>query len=99
MGIAAFLVWEKGMQLRTARTALGWFLVQLVLNALWTPVFFGLHHIGWAFAVIVMLWVAIAVVMYCFSRVSETAAILLVPYLLWVSFATVLNGSIWRLNG
>jgi translocator protein len=98
MGVAAFLVWRKGLQLRTVRIALGWFLVQLVLNTLWTPIFFGLHHIGWAFAVIVLLWVAIAVAMYCFSRVSTTAAILLVPYLLWVSFATVLNGSIWRLN-
>jgi len=98
MGIAAFLVWQKGLQLKAVRIALGWFLVQLILNALWTPVFFGLQRIGWALAVIVLLWVAIAVSMYCFSRVSKTAVILLIPYLLWVSFATVLNGSIWRLN-
>jgi tryptophan-rich sensory protein len=98
MGVAAFLVWQKGVQLRAVRIALGWFLVQLVLNALWTPVFFGLHQIGWAFAVIVLLWVAIVVVMYCFSRISQTGAVLLVPYLLWVSFATILNGAIWWLN-
>ena len=99
MGVAAFLVWQKGLRLTTVRMALGWFLVQLVLNALWTPVFFGLHRIGWALVVIVLLWAAIAIAMYCFFRVSRTAAILLVPYLLWVSFATVLNGSFWRLNG
>jgi len=98
MGIAAFLVWQKGAQLRMVRIALGWFLAQLVLNALWTPVFFGLHQIGWAFAVIVLLWAAIVVTMYCFSRVSKTGAVLLVPYLLWVSFATVPNGAIWWLN-
>jgi len=98
MGVAAFLVWQKGMQLRKVRIALGWFLAQLVLNALWTPVFFGLHQIGWAFAVIVLLWVAIVVTLWCFSRVSQTGAVLLVPYWLWVSFATVLNGAIWRLN-
>jgi benzodiazapine receptor len=80
------------------RIALAWFLVQLILNALWTPVFFVLHQIGWAFVVIVLLWAAIVVAMYCFSQVSKTGAVLLVPYLLWVSFATVLNGAIWWLN-
>jgi translocator protein len=98
MGVAAFLVWQKGWQLRRVRIALGWFLVQLILNALWTPVFFGLHQIGWALVVIVLLWTVIGVTMYCFSRVSKTGVILLVPYLLWVSFATVLNGAIWWLN-
>jgi benzodiazapine receptor len=99
MGVAAFLVWQKGVQLKIVRIALGWFLAQLVLNALWTPVFFGLHQIGWALTVIVLLWAAILATMSCFSRVSQTGAVLLVPYLLWVSFATVLNGAIWRLNG
>lgn len=98
MGVAAFLVWQKGVQLRLVRIALGWFLVQLVLNALWSPVFFGLHQIGWALVVIVLLWIAIVITIYHFSRVSQMGAVLLVPYLLWVSFATVLNGAIWRLN-
>jgi translocator protein len=98
MGVAAFLVWQKGMQLRMVRIALGWFLAQLFLNALWTPVFFGLHQIGWAFVVIVLLWAAIVVTMYGSSRVSKTAVVFLVPYLLWVSFATILNGAIWWLN-
>ena len=98
MGVAAFLIWQKGVQFRMIRIALRWFLVQLVLNALWTPVFFGLHQIGWAFVVIVLLWIAIVVTTYCFARVSKTGAALLVPYLLWVSFAAVLNGAIWWLN-
>ncbi|MGE5294984.1 MAG: TspO/MBR family protein [Solirubrobacterales bacterium] len=98
MGVAAFLVWQKGIQLKMVRIALGWFLVQLILNTLWSPVFFGLHQIGWALAVIVVLWIAIVVTLYCFSRASRAAAALLIPYLLWVSFATVLNGSIWWLN-
>jgi benzodiazapine receptor len=98
MGVAAFLVWERGLGVRLVRIALVWFLVQLVLNAAWTPVFFGLHRIGLAVVVIVLLWVAIVVTMYYFFRVSRSAGILLVPYLLWVSFATVLNASIWYLN-
>jgi tryptophan-rich sensory protein len=98
MGVAAFLVWQRGLGSRPVRTALVWFLVQLALNAAWTPVFFGLHRIGLALLVIVLLWAVIVVTMYYFFRVSRPAGLLLVPYLLWVSFATVLNASIWHLN-
>jgi tryptophan-rich sensory protein len=98
MGVAAFLVWQKGLGSRLVRIALAWFLVQLGLNAAWTPVFFGLHRIGLALLVIALLWVAIVGTMYYFLRVSRPAGLLLVPYLLWVSFATVLNASIWHLN-
>jgi benzodiazapine receptor len=98
MGVAAFLVWRKGLQSRAVRVALVWFLVQLVLNAVWSPVFFGWHRIGWALVVVVLLWAAIVVTIRYFLQVSRAAAILLVPYLLWVSFATVLNAAIWRLN-
>ncbi len=98
MGMAAFLVWQRGLGSRIVRIALVWFLVQLALNAAWTPVFFGLHRIGLALVVIVLLWGAILVTMYYFLRVSRSAGMLLVPYLLWVSFATVLNASIWHLN-
>jgi benzodiazapine receptor len=98
MGVAAFLVWQKGLGVAAVKVALGWFLVQLVLNASWTPVFFGLHRTGLALAVIVLLWVAIVITLFSFLRVSRIAAVLLLPYLLWVSFATVLNASIWRLN-
>ena len=98
MGVAAFLVWRRGLDRRVARVALVWFLVQLVLNASWTPVFFGLHRIGLALLVILLLWAAIVVTLYHFLRVSRVAGLLLVPYLLWVSFAAVLNASIWHLN-
>jgi benzodiazapine receptor len=98
MGVAAFLVWQKGLGTRVVRIALLWFLVQLALNAAWTPVFFGLHRIGLAVAVIVLLWAAILVTMYYFFRVARSAGMLLVPYLFWVSFAAVLNAAIWHLN-
>lgn len=98
MGIAAFLVWQRGLDVAAVRVALAWFLVQLGLNASWTPVFFGLHRIGLALVVILLLWAAIVITIFSFLRVSPIAAVLLLPYLLWVSFATVLNASIWCLN-
>ncbi len=98
MGVAAWLVWQEGLRFRAVRISLIWFLVQLALNALWSPVFFGLHRIGLALLVLVLLWVAIAVTMHHFFRVSRPAGWLLVPYLLWVSFAAALNISIWALN-
>jgi len=98
MGVAAFLVWQKGLGGTAVKIALVWFLVQLALNASWTPVFFGLHRPDLALIVIVLLWAAVAVTIVRFLRVSRPAALLLIPYLLWVSFATVLNASIWHLN-
>ncbi len=98
MGVAAFLVWQRGLGSRIVRIALVWFVVQLALNASWTPVFFGLQRIDLALLVIVLLWAAIIVTIYYFFRVSRPAGMLLIPYLLWVSFATVLNASIWHLN-
>lgn len=98
MGVAAFLVWQKGIALRLVRIALFWFLVQLVLNALWFPVFFGWHRIGLALLDIVLLWVAVAMTMHYFFRVVLAAGGLLLPYLGWVSFAAALNISIWSLN-
>jgi tryptophan-rich sensory protein len=74
------------------------FLVQLVLNAAWTPLFFGLHQPGLAFAEIVLLWVAIVATITLFQPVSRAAAWLLAPYLAWVSFAATLNFTLWRLN-
>jgi benzodiazapine receptor len=98
MGVAASLVWKEGLGRRPTRVALLWFLGQLVLNALWTPVFFGLRRIGSALAIIGLLWAALAVTVCRFVRVSRAAGLLLVPYLLWVSFAAILNASIWWLN-
>jgi len=98
MGIAAFLVWREG----ASRAGVGWALVlfagQLALNAVWTPVFFGLHSMGGALAIILLMWGAIVATIVAFWPISHAAAMLLIPYLLWVSFATVLNASFWMLN-
>jgi benzodiazapine receptor len=98
MGISAFLIWNKGLERSKVKVALGIFAVQLILNGLWTPIFFGLHLIGLALVEIVMLWGAILLTILAFWRVSKTAALLLVPYILWVSFAVLLNASLFLLN-
>jgi len=98
MGIAAFIVWRRGLAVAGVKAALLLFVVQLLLNALWSPVFFGVHSPSGGLAIILALWVAIVATIALSAGVSKAAAVLLVPYLLWVSFATVLNFSIWRLN-
>ena len=98
MGIAAFFVWRKGTQNRPVKIALIVFLVQLILNVLWLVVFFGLESPLSGLIVIVVLWVALLVTVLRFFKISRVASILLWPYLLWVTFAAVLNGSIWLLN-
>lgn len=98
MGVALFLVWRQGLNTPGVRVALIAFAVQLVLNALWSIIFFGMQSPGWAFVEIILLWLAIVVTLWTFWRVVPAAGWLLAPYLAWVSFATVLNGSIWILN-
>lgn len=97
MAVAAWLVWKRGGFAAQAKP-LGLFLAQLVLNAAWTPLFFGLHWMGLAFAEIIVLWLAIAATIAAFWSVSRVAAWLLAPYLAWVGFAAVLNGTLWWLN-
>ena len=80
------------------KTALTLFAIQLVLNGLWSVLFFGLHSPALAFAEILVLWVFIGATMVSFWRISPAAGLLLLPYQLWVTFAAVLNGSIWILN-
>jgi tryptophan-rich sensory protein len=94
MAIAAWLVWRRG----SARTALILFALQLALNAAWSQLFFGLHRIDLALIDIVLLLAAIVATALAFRRHSTAAALLLVPYIAWVSFATTLNFAIWRLN-
>jgi len=98
MGISAYLVWRKGLDSKPIRIVLVCFIVQLILNAIWTPLFFGLHSPLLGLIDIVLLLNAIIVTVFAFFKISRTAAILLVPYLAWVSFATVLNASIYLLN-
>jgi tryptophan-rich sensory protein len=98
MGIAAFLVWERGLEKPEVRKSLAIFLMQLLLNAVWSPVFFGLKNIGLSVAVIVLLWLAVLWTIRNFLQVSRVAGLILIPYLCWVSFAAALNIAILGLN-
>lgn len=97
MGIAAWLVW-KDAGFASVRKALGLFIAQFVINALWSWLFFAWHRGAWAFADIVVLWILIAWTALEFSRRRISAGVLLLPYLGWVTFATALCFSTWRLN-
>ena len=98
MGISAFIIWRRGIDHRRVREALIVFLIQLILNSLWSIVFFGLKSPLYGVIVIVALWMAILFTIFRFFKLSTTAGGLLFPYILWVSFAAVLNISIWVLN-
>ncbi len=97
MGVAAWLVWRKA-GFYGAPKALGLFLLQLVLNSLWSFLFFGVHQPGLAFIELSVLWLAILATTIAFWPISSWAGILLLPYLCWVGFAGFLNFEIWRLN-
>lgn len=97
MAVAAWLVWRQG-GLPGARLPLTLFGVQLLLNVLWSVIFFGLQNPSLAFGEVLILWAAIAATMVTFWRRSRVAGLLLAPYLAWVSFASALNFVIWRLN-
>lgn len=98
MGIAAFLVWRQGWEKREVRRGLAIFLLQLVLNIYWSYLFFGLFSPALALGDIVFLWLAILWTIRAFEKVSRRAAYLLVPYILWVSFAAYLNLAVVLLN-
>lgn len=98
MAVAAWIVWKEAGGFARARRPLAIYLVQLALNALWSPIFFGARNPGLAVLDIVLLWVAIAATIVAFAGRSRIAAVLLVPYLVWVSYAAALNVAIWRLN-
>jgi tryptophan-rich sensory protein len=98
IGIALFLVWRQGFDRRDVRFAILIFVVQLVLNVLWSLVFFGLHSILGGFIIIFVLWIAILANMIAFYVISKPAGLLFIPYLIWVSIASYLNYSILLLN-
>lgn len=98
MGIASYIVWKKGFERREVRIALGMFALQLILNVTWSLIFFGLQNPALAFLEIIALWLAIALTIVSFYRINKNAAYLLIPYILWVSFAMFLNYTIWSLN-
>lgn len=98
MGIAAWRIWCRRSASPQARAALILFAVQLGLNAIWSPVFFGAHAIELALVILIALGIALTATVIAFRRVDRTASLLLLPYLAWVTFATVLNASIVSLN-
>lgn len=98
MGVALYLVWRRRDKGSARKRALGLFGVQLALNAAWTPAFFGLQQPGLGLIVIALLLVAVIATILAFWPVAAVAAALLIPYLLWVAFATALNFEIWRNN-
>jgi tryptophan-rich sensory protein len=98
MGVAAFLIWKNGLERKDVKVALSIFGVQLILNAFWSIVFFGLHSLVWALASIIVLWLLIVWTIAAFYKISRPAAYMLLPYIAWVSFAMYLNYAIWALN-
>lgn len=98
MGISAGLVWAKGFYHIWVKTALYHFGLQLLLNALWSIVFFGFENPFWGMLIILNLLILLLFTMKWFNVVSKTAAYLLIPYFLWVCFATFLNYRIWEMN-
>ena len=98
MGIALYLVWKDDTGKPAKQTALLLFGVQLLLNFAWSFIFFYAAAPGWALVEIIIMWVAILLTILWFGKISSLAAWLLVPYICWVSFATVLNFYIWKLN-
>lgn len=98
MGVAAGMIWTSNSDEQTTKKALGFFAIQLGLNALWSYLFFGLHNPLLALIEIILLWLMIFETYNLFKKIHKTAGFLMLPYLVWVSFATILNASIWWLN-
>ncbi|MBL0183277.1 MAG: tryptophan-rich sensory protein [Chitinophagaceae bacterium] len=98
MGIALFLVWKSEAEKTVKQTAIILFAIQLALNFFWSFIFFKLQLPGWAFAEIILMWIMIFITILWFGKISSAAAWLLVPYISWVSFASVLNYAVWKLN-
>lgn len=99
MGIALWLVWKAEAPAKDKRIAYGLFAAQLVLNFFWSFIFFRMHETGWALVEIIIMWNLILLTILAFARFSSLASWLMVPYISWVSFATILNYTIWKLNG
>jgi translocator protein len=97
MAVAAWLVWRRGGFVRQ-RTPLTLFFVQLLLNAMWSPLCFGAKSLGLALVDIMFLWIALTATLIAFGKTFWPAGALLAPYLAWVTFATGLNFALWQLN-
>jgi tryptophan-rich sensory protein len=98
MGLSLYSVWKKGVKTKKSREAIYTFGVQLFLNAIWSPIFFGYRNIFLALVIIILLLFMIVKTIILFAKIDKLSAYLLYPYVAWVSFATILNFSIWILN-
>ena len=98
MGISLYLVWRRGLEDQQVKNALFIFVIQLILNVLWSAAFFGLQSPLSGLMEISILWISIAYTIMIFMKISRIAGLLLIPYIIWVSFAAILNFFIWRLN-
>lgn len=97
MGLAFFLIWRSPGE-KQKRTAIILFILQLVANFFWSFIFFDQHQVALALAEIIVLWLLILLTIFSFARINKVAAWLLMPYISWVSFAAILNYTIWQLN-
>ena len=98
MGIAVFFVWRNWLKVKGVLPAFIIFWIQLIVNILWSVIFFGFQSTFWGLVIIIILWFLILATIILFMRVSRVAGYLLIPYILWVSIATYLNFGIWQLN-
>lgn len=98
MGISLFLIWKQGLKNKKVKDVFILFIVHIFFNALWSILFFGLRNPFLAFIDIIVMWGTLAPVIVLSSKLNRYSPLLLVPYLFWISFALVLNFSIWKLN-
>ena len=98
MGISAATIWQKGIKNKKIKDAIYLFGIQLGLNAIWSPVFFGAKNLLLALVIIILMWIYILKTILAFRKIDKIASYLLYPYIAWVSFATVLNFAVWLLN-
>ena len=98
MGIALFLIWNKGLGRKNVKASINMFAIQLALNIVWSLIFFGIRMPLYAFIEIILLWIAIAATILLFWRIDRRAGAILVPYIVWVTIASALNLFIWILN-
>jgi benzodiazapine receptor len=97
MGISLFLIWKSRKEINIDK-ALKIFAIQLTLNFIWSFLFFYFQNLGLAFVEIILMWISILICIFAFYKINKIAAYLLIPYIMWVSFASVLNGAFWYLN-
>ena len=98
MGIAFYMIWKSEAVNAVKQTAVILFAAQLLVNFLWSLIFFYLKQPGWAMIDIILMWILIVATIFSFGKISSTAAWLMLPYICWVSFAMILNFYLWKLN-